>query len=90
MSYFPDGFSIIWDGQPYRPIVVKDHTKLDGGHTKLVEWETECPGCGRTFRIMTGLVFTGPRRRCDDCKVSGRTVRSDRKLFRQRVSGEKP
>jgi Zn finger protein HypA/HybF involved in hydrogenase expression len=90
MSLFPDGFAIEWDGQIYRPLLVRPHVTKDGRNIQLVDWETDCPSCGHPFTVVTVLTFTSPRRRCDDCKAPGRQVRTDRKLFRKQIAGTEP
>lgn len=87
---FPEGFAIEWDGQLYRPVRVREHVKLDGTSTSMIDWDTECPSCGKAFVVSTTLIVSKWRRRCDDCKAPGRSVRSDRKLFRKQIAGTEP
>ena len=76
MTDFPPGFGVTVGKQTFMAIGLRDHTRRDGGQTKLVEWETTCPDCGQRFRVMTTIVFTWPRRRCDACKAPGKRVRA--------------
>lgn len=65
------GVSQDMDEQLYR--WVRDHEVVNrfGRTVRIVEWETECPDCGRTFKISTMPAFTNVRRRCEDCKAAG-------------------
>lgn len=74
-SPFPDGMEWVFSGQRYRPLGVRDHVKLDGSATKLIDWQTACPGCGTVFSLSTGLSFNWPTRRCQDCKRPGVKVK---------------
>ena len=69
MINFPEGFSIVWGGQTYCPVGTRQH-----GESTLLDWQTTCPECGRTFVVSTTLSFHSPRRRCDDCKRPGQHV----------------
>jgi hypothetical protein len=87
---FPVGFLVEHDHQVYRPIRTIVHTRKDGERTSLIEWSTNCPGCGTEFNVISTLLFRNPRRRCDSCKAPGRTVKADRKSFRRKIKGVEP
>ena len=82
-SEFPAGFSIEYDQQIYRPLGIRDHVTANGRNAKVIAWLTKCPECRKEFTVITGMRFSGPRRRCDDCKAPGRPVHR-----RRRVAGE--
>jgi len=87
MSEFPEGFALEWDGQVYRPTGTREHIRKDSTLTRLVDWTTQCPSCGKEFTIRTSLLFHAPRRRCDACK-SPRRVKTDRNLFMSQIRGD--
>jgi Zn finger protein HypA/HybF involved in hydrogenase expression len=81
MSTFPPDFAVEFDQQIYRPIGSRQHVTRDGRQTTLIQWLTHCPSCGSEFTISTNMLFSAPRRRCDDCKSPNRQVATDRKTF---------
>jgi hypothetical protein len=79
MSDFPEGFSIVIDHQTYRPIGVREHIKLDGSPTRLIDFETECPTCGATFQCTSRMSVESLTRRCSACKAPGKRVSTERR-----------
>ena len=90
MIEFPDGFSITWDGQNYRPVGTRAHTTQLGSEIHLIDWTTECPRCGSTFTVSTTITFKYPRRRCDACKAPGVPVRSMRRQLKHQIEAMPP
>ncbi|HEX4173961.1 MAG TPA: hypothetical protein VHY82_15945 [Acetobacteraceae bacterium] len=78
MSDFPDGFVWQFCGQRYRPLGTIPHVKRDGDLTRMIEWETECATCGRTFKLRTALTIREPTRRCEACRKPGYSVQRER------------
>lgn len=64
---FPPDFTIRWKSQVYRAIMTVPRQRKDGTPGIGVLWETECPQCGDTFTLVTGLTFQAPTRRCRGC-----------------------
>jgi hypothetical protein len=72
MTGFPEGFTIRLGTQDYRPVSIA--TDLRVASRKYIQWQTECPDCGKSITVSTSLVFDKPSRRCSDCKAPGRPV----------------
>jgi hypothetical protein len=71
-----DGLHVVYRGQLYRRVGIKDHVRVDGSVTQLATWETTCPTCGEAFAIMTTRLrrLHEPTRRCPAHRAPGRRV----------------
>ena len=69
-SHFPAGFGWNSDGQIFRPVGLRPHTRKDGSLTTLVEWESSCAKCSKPFAMTTPLQwrFRHPTRHCPECR----------------------
>jgi len=75
MTDFPPDFAIHHRGQIYKPLRVRPYEKLDGTSTTVIDWQSTCPDCGKSFVATTRLSWTGEvNRRCQECKAPGRRV----------------
>lgn len=76
MSEFPPGFAVIYDGQRYEFSGARSYQRKDNIPATLLDWNTQCPDCGKPFSITTPLVFKEPTRRCSGCRRPGAAVRT--------------
>jgi len=63
----------IFDGQRYDLVRSEPYTRLDGGETALLVWESACPVCGTLFEVRTPAKARKfqPNRRCSKHKRPG-------------------
>jgi hypothetical protein len=72
------GSSIYLDDQRYELEAVQRHIRRDGRQTFVLTWRAECPRCGQSFVVTTGLVTKALNRRCEPCRVRARSPVSGR------------
>lgn len=75
----PAGTLLFVDDQRYRLAIVEPYTRADGASSAVLTWSTECPDCGATFEVKTGLKGKDINRRCSSCRTPMKRVRPDRK-----------
>ena len=68
--------SRIFDGQSYHLVKSEPYTRLDGGKTTLLVWQSHCPVCSALFEIRTPAKASKfqPNRRCAEHKRPGHRV----------------
>ncbi len=66
---------VVIKGQKYRWIGSEPYTRKDGASSNLNLWETDCPDCGKPWRITSGQYLGTPNKRCPECAKPGVPVR---------------
>lgn len=63
----------------YRLEAVMPHVrKTDGAASSVLTWVAECPQCGKSFTVTTGLVtHSWPAVRCKNCRLGKARKRKD-------------
>jgi hypothetical protein len=75
----PDlGTTVRLDEQVYELRETKPHVRKDGAPTRLLVWESTCPGCGSSFVVTTGLSTKSLNRRCGACRKPLKIVKGRR------------
>lgn len=68
------GTVVLLDEQAYELVGTEPHTRLDGGQTELLVWNSTCASCGDPLVCRTPGMTTWFSRRCSDCKRPGKPV----------------
>jgi hypothetical protein len=72
------GATIQLDQQTYRLEATQPYRRKDGTASRLLIWRSECPRCGQSFTVKTGLVTKSLNRRCEPCRLRAKSPVSGR------------
>lgn len=69
----------IWlDDQQYALQATEPYRRKDGTASRLLIWRSDCPRCGQSFTVKTGLVTKSLNRRCEPCRLRAKSPVSGR------------
>jgi hypothetical protein len=70
------GLEVVYRGQRYRRIGIKDHIRANGTATQVAVWQSQCPACGEMFEFFSSRTtrLQNPNRRCARHRAPGRRV----------------